>query len=92
MASPKRLWLLCFSLKNGFSKTTFGKTSLEESESELKRSPAKQTFILAIVGASNTPSSRGLHRWEDKGVWWTCALCQGRNKEREDLMTDIYVS
>jgi len=50
MASLKWLRLLCFLLKNGFSRKTFGRTSLEEPELEPKRSPAKQALRASHFG------------------------------------------
>jgi hypothetical protein len=44
VASPKRLWLLCFLLKSGFSRKTFGRVPLEEPEPKPERSPAKQAL------------------------------------------------
>ena len=44
VAPPKRLQLLCFSLKNGSFNKTFGSAPPEEPKPELKRSPAKQTL------------------------------------------------
>ena len=44
VAPPKRLQLLCFLLKNGFSKKTFGRAPLEEPKPEPERNPAKQVL------------------------------------------------
>jgi hypothetical protein len=49
VASPKWLQLLCFLLKNGSFRKTFGRAPLEESEPEPKRSPAKQALKLDSI-------------------------------------------
>jgi len=46
VAPPKRLRLLCFLLKNGSFKKTFGRAPLEEPEPKPERSPAKQVLNL----------------------------------------------
>jgi hypothetical protein len=46
--SRGRLCLLYFLLKNGFSKKTLGRASLEEPETEPKRSLAKQALGLHV--------------------------------------------
>jgi len=61
VAPPKRLRLLCFLLKNGSSKKTFGRAPLEEPEPE--RSPAKQAlyyhrFQTYLVGGGPGPEVR----------------------------------
>jgi len=50
VAPPKQLQLLCFLLKNGSSRKTFGRAPLEEPEPEPERSPAKQALKQVLQG------------------------------------------